>query len=1008
MIVDDPSGRTTSKMTDHTIGFSVRSTSSRCRVAKIFFDLRNIREYDFAGNRQMNAIIDATQIAELRKKVSSYTQNTSQPAGEEENDNTYEEAQQAIHSLAAHATTNSAIPETTPSPRSQEIEASEQRDPDQIPSTPTPQQPSPTTTTTMTPTPDTAPQSNVDGLQLIMSTARNQAQEERRACTNPAPFTRPKGLVPRILYGARGHKLVKLLHESISRRGNEALRTWLNAPQAFQQKRREDRDPPPTSEERNHRLSLRKFNFGDVGASFRLLKGAVQPKILPTEHEIAALFPLADDNEQLPGVDNARPIVLAPDHIANIITHTPRNRASGPSQLSYDHIRYAINHDEDLLRALTDTLEFIANNPSSVDPACFKADAFFIRKPNGKPRPIVLQEAITKILNKALNAQLLAQITQGDDFQVQHCIGNRNGTTSATLKVQQFINQQGTKYAIAIDFSNAFNTINRRPIVDEMHRLHVKKGIIRYITTYLNRFTLDYEGRTIRTRRGVPQGCPLSMTLFALGTAALLRRAKEKGATTIAYADDIVIMDDDQTRLIETLIDLKNQAAQIGLEINEAKTAYYTTAKENEGLFHSLHKETWNYLGIPISVNPQLVQEEVETFLKSVKRDARCAWNAPLLHQAYFCHRMCVQTRAIHILRGTELQNTSFLREWQKKIDKLFPDAIRAVPAAYRIQPVTEGGLGLTDLQVLQSATRQGLLIDENAPEASKKIREEVTKSNLISKGSQAMITALQNRQALDEHNETADYLQDRRTIGLNAPHRTDSSWLASPPINPAQVLTDTAFRIAILQRYGIDGVAQMHETCPCCNGTPLTLAHALNCKPANSGAHIHRHNTIVRILGTHLATQGIVARYEQKPAFRAKKAPHIPDITYVTDSIPHHIDVTVYAAYGVHKDMNATGLANKRRQYTRTWDMKYHDVKFIAFDNAARPAAGTYKILQNMKISNALYKTIQLIILQANARCYENVMLRLAEQKNSVHTRHQTYMMVPPHLLEDIVKEKN
>ena len=152
------------------------------------------------------------------------------------------------------------------------------------------------------------------------------------------------------------------------------------------------------------------------------------------------------------------------------------------------------------------------------------------------------------------------------------------------------------------------------------------------------------------------------------------------------------------------------------------------------------------------------------------------------------------------------------------------------------------------------------------------------------------MITALQNRKALDEHDETADYLQDRRTIGLNAPHRTDSSWLASPPINPAQVLTNTAFRIAILQRYGIDGVAQMHETCPCCNGTPLTLAHALNCKPANSGAHIHRHNTIVRILGAHLATQGIVAKYEQRPAFRAKKTPHIPDITYVTDSISHHM----------------------------------------------------------------------------------------------------------------------
>ena len=122
-------------MTDHTIGFSVRSASSRYRIAKIFFDLRNIRQYDFAGNRQMNAIIDATRIAKLRKKVFGYTQDKSQPTEEEENDNAYEEAQQAIHSLAAHATTNSAVPETTPSPTSQEIETLEHINPDQIPST---------------------------------------------------------------------------------------------------------------------------------------------------------------------------------------------------------------------------------------------------------------------------------------------------------------------------------------------------------------------------------------------------------------------------------------------------------------------------------------------------------------------------------------------------------------------------------------------------------------------------------------------------------------------------------------------------------------------------------------------------------------------------------------------------------------------------------------------------------------------------------------------------------
>ena len=378
-------------------------------------------------------------------------------------------------------------------------------------------------------------------------------------------------------------------------------------------------------------------------------------------------------------------ISLSPEQIGNIVANTPRNRASGPSQLSYDHIRYAINHNEDLVKTLTDILSHIASNPDKVEDACFEADAFFIRKSNSKPHPIVPQETLTKILNRAINAQLVTQVTQRDSPSAQHCIRNRNGTTSAALKIQQYLAQQGIHYVISIDLTNAFNTIDRRPIIDEMERLHVSKGIIRYITTYLTRFTLKHKGQNIQTHREVPQGCPLSMTLFVLGTAAPLQRAKEKGATTVAYADDIVIMDDNPTRLIETFEDLKEQAARIGLRINGNKTEYYTTAESDTRIVHSLYNETWKYLGIPISTNAKRIQDGVEKFLSSVEEGAQSAWNASLLHQAYFCYRMSVQTRAVHILRGTALQSTAFLQEWQNRLDK-------GVPAAYRIQPVTAGG----------------------------------------------------------------------------------------------------------------------------------------------------------------------------------------------------------------------------------------------------------------------------------------------------------------------------
>ena len=62
-----------------------------------------------------------------------------------------------------------------------------------------------------------------------------------------------------------------------------------------------------------------------------------------------------------------------------------------------------------------------------------------------------------------------------------------------------------------------------------MIRMGIDANITSYIATYLDRFTIKYGDKKIRNGRGVPQGCPLSMTLFAIGTSHLIRIIEKRG-----------------------------------------------------------------------------------------------------------------------------------------------------------------------------------------------------------------------------------------------------------------------------------------------------------------------------------------------------------------------------------------------------------------------------------------------------------------------------------------------
>ena len=749
---------------------------------------------------------------------------------------------------------------------------------------------------------------------------------------------------------------------------------------------------------------MRKFEFGNVGASFKLLKGQRPEKIIPTSDEIEELFPQAKEGKKL-GLTkyDERILKIKIKHLRKIISGLPRDKASGPSQLSYDHIKYACNRDSGIMDHLRETLEHIVNNPEKADKNCFRADAHFIRKSNGKIRPIVLQETLMRILHKYLNKAILKELPR-KDFSSQYCILTKNATTTAALRVDRYMNSNGTKYAIAIDFTNAFNSIEREHIVSYMKKAKITPAIIRYVTTYLNRFTLMNEGKTIKNLRGVPQGCPMSMTLFAMGTTHLLQELEAKGVTVVAYADDIVIMSEDKDKLLKTFEEFIPKAEKAGLTINRGKTKMYTTGKSEEG-FASLEEIPWTYLGIPIATKKELIKDEVNKLLDDIEEDAKKAWKAPLLHQSFFIYKTCVQSRVTHMLRGADLGNdTHFLRDRQIRLDALLPDTFRIVPHPLRIQSVKTGGLGFTDLTLTQNAARAALLQETWDTELAPEIKEYLeSKEEQMKENYQAQLTSLLREVTLEKHTIKAHYQSGKSRVGLNAPEPENSIWLSTPPLNPSQVLQNTAFRIAIMQRYGIDPLNDSKYNCPVC-GLPITLDHTLNCKKPNSGIHIRRHNTINHILGATMAHNGYIVRYEQKPMIRKKGEPHIPDITYQIDGTSKYIDIAIHKAYGRDKDTRQSGYRAKKRTYEKTWGQNNKDVMYLIFDNAARLGPGAYDNLGKLGVRDGIIKVMQLCILQANEISYQKIMGLLAESMEDLHPRNKINTMVPKHFVEDAI----
>ena len=449
------------------------------------------------------------------------------------------------------------------------------------------------------------------------------------------------------------------------------------------------RSPPHTSPQTEAHtqgpLSTRRaLHLGRSGELSRAARALVPSPLAPGNHATVAALrelhpaspgPLPSFVEEFQPKD---PFVLDRDCFVRAVRASPSHSSAGVFGGVFEHYRDVLDPADpasgfDLFFHLASRVA-LGDIPASVARMLGTSRLVALQKPSGGVRPLAVGEGFYRLVSRAICLQIREDLSS--HFQWQFGFAFRGGCEVANLGVRLLLESSPTWGVIQVDVKNAFNTIHRRVIFEELRAAGgVLGGIFPFVRTFYGASSplffstsrlggvsgdgvggsgegddgrdglgLGSDGHRLdgcgtmrdedggceevvvelESATGTRQGDPLGGVLFALGHQQALR------ATAAAFPDCAFpsIADDTHivgppARVVEAFSHFVLQLALLGLSVQPPKCVAWSPS--GFGVFPVLPEgvsyvtEGIRLLGVPLGT-----EEYVGGFLSSALEEDRC------------------------------------------------------------------------------------------------------------------------------------------------------------------------------------------------------------------------------------------------------------------------------------------------------------------------------------------------------------------------------------------------
>lgn len=194
-------------------------------------------------------------------------------------------------------------------------------------------------------------------------------------------------------------------------------------------------------------------------------------------------------------------------------------------------------------------------------------------------RPINLIKSRPKLLDKLINARLI-HILESNNLISSNQFGFRKckQTLDSLIKLDNVIEKEingNHVHLVSFDIMKAFDKIWPQSILLKLKEFSIGGNMYDYIVDYLQERSFKVRNgailsKSVQTDIGVPQGSPLSSTLFIIAFQHILEEIEEDAETSyLAYADDLVIYVTNSSNMLNTknLQSIINRISKKGLTV---------------------------------------------------------------------------------------------------------------------------------------------------------------------------------------------------------------------------------------------------------------------------------------------------------------------------------------------------------------------------------------------------------------------------------------------------------